>query len=38
MKVYVVGGAVRDMFLGLDPKDLDFVVVDVTADEMAGNT
>lgn len=34
MKIYSVGGAVRDMQLGLDPKDVDFVVVGSTAEEM----
>lgn len=27
MKIYLVGGAVRDKLMGLDPKDLDYVVV-----------
>lgn len=27
MKVFVVGGYIRDTLLGLDPKDMDFVVV-----------
>lgn len=31
---YLVGGAVRDMLLGLDPKDLDYVVVGATPEEM----
>ena len=33
-KVYLVGGAVRDKLMGLEPKDLDYVVVGVTPDEM----
>ena len=34
MKVYLVGGAVRDSLLGLEVKDKDFVVVGSTVDEM----
>ena len=34
MKIYLVGGAVRDKVLGLEPKDLDYVVVGSTPDEM----
>ena len=34
MKVYLVGGAVRDELLGLTPKDLDYVVVGSTPEEM----
>ena len=34
MKVYLVGGAVRDKLLGLEPKDLDYVVVGSTPEEM----
>ena len=34
MKVYAVGGAVRDELLGLPVKDRDYVVVGATADEM----
>lgn len=34
MKVYLVGGAVRDELLGLKPKDLDYVVVGSTPEEM----
>lgn len=34
MKYYIVGGAVRDMFLGLEPKDFDFVVVGATQEKM----
>lgn len=34
MDIFVVGGAVRDTLLGLEPKDLDFVVVGSTPEEM----
>lgn len=34
MKVYCVGGAVRDELLGLNPKDRDYVVVGATPQEM----
>lgn len=34
MKMYVVGGAVRDTLLGLCPKDRDYVVVGATPEEM----
>jgi tRNA nucleotidyltransferase (CCA-adding enzyme) len=34
MKTYLVGGAVRDMLMGLDPKDRDFVVVGSNRVEM----
>lgn len=34
MKVYAVGGQVRDKLLGLEPKDLDYVVVGSTPEEM----
>lgn len=34
MKTYVVGGAVRDAYVGLTPKDFDFVVVGATEEEM----
>jgi len=34
MKIYRVGGAVRDTILGLDPKDIDYVVVGGTEEEM----
>lgn len=34
MKYYIVGGAVRDMLLGYEPKDFDFVVVGATQEEM----
>ena len=34
MKIYLVGGAVRDKLLGLTPKEKDWVVVGATAEEM----
>jgi tRNA nucleotidyltransferase (CCA-adding enzyme) len=34
MKIYLVGGAVRDKLMGMDPKDLDYVVVGSTPEEM----
>lgn len=34
MKIYLVGGCVRDRLLGLDPKDVDYVVVGATPEEM----
>src|SRR5437868_2931300 len=34
MKVYLVGGAVRDKLLGLDGQDRDFVVVGATPEQM----
>jgi tRNA nucleotidyltransferase (CCA-adding enzyme) len=34
MKTYLVGGAVRDMLMGMDPKDLDYVVVGSSPEEM----
>lgn len=34
MKTYLVGGAVRDILMGLAPKDLDFVVVGSTPEQM----
>lgn len=34
MKVYLVGGAVRDSLLGIDPKEHDWVVVGATPAEM----
>lgn len=34
MKIYMVGGCVRDKLLGLEPKDYDYVVVGSTHDEM----
>ena len=34
MKTYLVGGAVRDMLLGIEPKDCDYVVVGSTPQHM----
>lgn len=34
MKVYQVGGCVRDLLMGLSPKDIDFVVVDSNENEL----
>lgn len=34
MKTYVVGGAVRDQLMGQAPKDVDYVVVGVTHEQM----
>ena len=34
MKVFLVGGAVRDMLMGIKPKDFDFVVVGSSPEEM----
>ena len=34
MKTYLVGGAVRDMLMGLQPKDKDYVVVGLSVEEM----
>lgn len=34
MKKFLVGGAVRDMLMGLEPKDKDYVVVGSSVDEM----
>lgn len=34
MKIYQVGGSVRDELLGLKPKDLDYVVVGSTPEQM----
>ena len=34
MKIYLVGGAVRDTLLGLEPGDRDFVVVGATPEQM----
>lgn len=34
MKVYLVGGAVRDELMGIEPKDFDYVVVGSTPQEM----
>ena len=35
MKIYLVGGAVRDRLLGIEVKDRDYVVVGATPDDMA---
>ncbi len=35
MRIYLVGGAVRDQLLGLEAKDRDYVVVGATPQEMA---
>lgn len=37
MKIYVVGGAVRDEMLGLPVQDRDYVVVGATPEDMARN-
>ncbi|MET0583031.1 MAG: multifunctional CCA tRNA nucleotidyl transferase/2'3'-cyclic phosphodiesterase/2'nucleotidase/phosphatase, partial [Pseudoxanthomonas sp.] len=34
MKIYLVGGAVRDRLLGLEPGDRDHVVVGTTPEQM----
>ncbi len=34
MKAYLVGGAVRDILLGLEPRERDFVVIGSSIDEM----
>jgi len=34
MKIYLVGGAVRDMLMGLEPNDRDYVVVGSSPNEM----
>ena len=34
MKIYLVGGAIRDQLLGLPVKDKDWVVVGATPNEM----
>jgi tRNA nucleotidyltransferase (CCA-adding enzyme) len=34
MKIYLVGGAVRDKLLGLEPRDRDWVVVGATPEKM----
>ena len=34
MKTYLVGGAVRDMIMGLEPKDKDYVIVGATAEDV----
>ena len=37
MKIYQVGGAVRDRLLGICPQDIDYVVVGATPQEMRAN-
>jgi len=37
MKIYKVGGCVRDRLLGLDVKDTDWVVVGASSDELLAN-
>ena len=37
MKKFLVGGAVRDMLMGVTPKDHDYVVVGSTVEEMLAN-
>ncbi|UNY40376.1 tRNA nucleotidyltransferase/poly(A) polymerase [Pseudaeromonas phage vB_PpeM_ KLEP7] len=34
MKIYLVGGAVRDILMGITPKDRDYVVVGATPEDM----
>jgi len=34
MKIYIVGGAVRDELLGIVPKDIDYLVTGATPEEM----
>jgi tRNA nucleotidyltransferase (CCA-adding enzyme) len=34
LKVFMVGGAVRDLIMGLEPKDRDYVVVGATPNDM----
>ena len=34
MKIFLVGGAIRDKILGLTPKEKDWVVVDSNPDEL----
>jgi tRNA nucleotidyltransferase/poly(A) polymerase len=34
MKLYLVGGAVRDIFMGVKPKDFDFVFTDTSEEEL----
>jgi tRNA nucleotidyltransferase (CCA-adding enzyme) len=37
MKIYMVGGAVRDKLMGIKPKDVNFVVVGSSPEEMVTN-
>lgn len=34
VKIHMVGGAVRDMLMGIEPKDIDYVVVGANPDHM----
>ena len=34
MQIFKVGGAVRDFVLGREPKDIDYVVVGATTEQM----
>lgn len=34
MEVYLVGGAVRDLLMGIEPKDKDYVVINSSREEM----
>jgi tRNA nucleotidyltransferase/poly(A) polymerase len=36
-KTYLVGGAVRDMIMGIEPKDKDYVVIGSSVEEMLSN-
>lgn len=38
MKIYAVGGAIRDALLGLPVRDRDYVVVGATPERMAAQT
>lgn len=35
MKIFMVGGAVRDKLLGIEPKDVDYVIVGATQEDVA---
>jgi tRNA nucleotidyltransferase (CCA-adding enzyme) len=37
MEVYVCGGAVRDVLIGIKPKDIDYVVVGATPEDMVAH-
>lgn len=37
MKIYEVGGCVRDSLLGISPNDFDYVVVGSIIEEMENN-
>ena len=34
MRFFTVGGCVRDKLMGVEPKDIDFVVLDATPEQM----